>query len=269
MSLDNPNAGFDLSVVFSDGLDWNGWNDRGIPSGFNGECADLMQAQTWMYYILSEGTLTGWGEYTGSSFTLSHQPESTFYGAQLGEGANQHNAQYGFGTTLTYSGDFVENGAVVAADIHCCGDLHGEVECCLPFTITRTYTASDCAGNTSVFSYQISSSGQPCPDAEGGTAERTDALPQGRSATIELSGMAPNPAGGDVSLRFAVQENMEVEAAILNLAGQVVQPLGSYAAEANVEHMIDFHVGALPSGLYQLRLTSSQHKAVRSLMVVH
>jgi len=66
-----------------------------------------------------------------------------------------------------------------------------------------------------------------------------------------------------------VQENMEVEAAILNLAGQVVQPLGSYAAEANVEHMIDFHVGALPSGLYQLRLTSSQHKAVRSLMVVH
>ena len=46
----------------------------------------MAQAQTWMYYLLSEGTLTGWGEYTGSTFALAHQPESKFYGTQLGEG---------------------------------------------------------------------------------------------------------------------------------------------------------------------------------------
>ncbi len=270
MALDNSNAGFDLSVQFSEGLDWAGWNARDIPSGFKGDCADLAQAQTWMYYILSEGTLTGWGEYTGSTFTLTHQPESKFYGAQLGEGANQHNAQYGFGSTLTYSGTFVENGVTVASDIHCCGDLHGELECCLPFTITRTYTATDCAGNSTQFSYQVTSGGDPCTDeTEGAVADGTEPLPEGRTGAIILTGMAPNPAGGDVSLRFAVEEDMDVEATLLNLSGQVVQPLGEWPSEAGQEYTIDFQVGELPAGLYQLRLASSREKAIRSLLVVH
>jgi hypothetical protein len=269
LALDNPQAGFDVAVTFTDGLDWAGWNARGIPSGFKGECADLGQAQTWMYYLLSEGTLTGTGEYEGSTFSLSHQPESTFYGTQVGEGANQHNAQYGFGSTLTYSGTFVENGVTVASDIHCCGDLHGEIECCMPFTITRTYTATDCAGNTTEFSYQVISDGQPCAEAEGAVADGTEPLPEGRTGAIILTGMAPNPAGGDVSLRFAVEEDMDVEATLLNLSGQVVQPLGEWPSEAGQEYTIDFQVGELPAGLYQLRLASSREKAIRSLLVVH
>jgi hypothetical protein len=268
-ALRNPNAGFNLAVTFSDGLDWAGWNARGVPSGFKGECADLGQAQTWMYYLLTEGTLTGTGEYEGSTFNLSHQPESTFYGTQLGEGANQHNAQYGFGSTLTYSGTFVENGVTVASDIHCCGDLHGEIECCMPFTITRTYTATDCAGNATEFSYQVTSDGQPCPEAEGAVAEGTEPLPEGRTGAITLTGMSPNPAGGDVSLRFAVDEDMDVEASLLNLSGQVVQLLGGWSSEAGQEYTIEFHVGDVPAGLYQLRLASSRDQAVQSLLVVH
>jgi len=268
-ALDDDQAGFDISANFTDGVDWAGWNSRGIPSDFKGECADLAQAQTWMYFLLSEGTLTGWGRYEGSTFSLAHQPESTFYGTQVGEGANQHNAQYGFGSTLTYSGQFVEDGVVVASDIHCCGDLHGEIECCLPFSITRTYTATDCAGNTAEFSYQITSSGDPCPEAEGSTADRVTELPEGRSGAIILTGMAPNPAEGDVNLRFAVEEPLEVEAAILNLSGQVVRTLGARSAEPGVEESLNFNVGDLPAGLYQLRLTAPDEQASRSLFVVH
>ena len=82
--------GFDITAHFSEGLDWAGWNNRGIPSGFKGACADLSQAQNWMYYILDQGTLTGGGEYAGSALTLSHQPESEFYGTQVGEGGIPH-----------------------------------------------------------------------------------------------------------------------------------------------------------------------------------
>jgi len=269
MALDNPNAGFDLTATFTDGLDWAAWNAREIPSGFKGDCAELAQAQTWMYYLLSEGTLTGWGEYTGSTFALAHQPESKFYGTQLGEGANQHNAQYGFGSTLTYTGTFVENGTEIASGIECCGDLHGELECCLPFTLTRTYTATDCAGNTAEFSYQVVSTGDPCPEVEESTAERTTEWPQGRSGGISLTGLSPNPSDDNVSLRFTVEAPMEVAAAILSLSGQVMQQLGTRASEPGAEQTLDFQVGTLPAGLYQLRLSSPEAQAMRSLLVVH
>ena len=269
MALDNPNAGFDITAHFSEGLDWAGWNNRGIPSGFKGACADLSQAQNWMYYILDQGTLTGWGEYAGSALTLSHQPESKFYGTQVGEGANQHNADYGFGSTLTYSGDVVDNGVIVATDIQCCGDLHGEIECCLPFTVTRTYTATDCAGNTATFSYQLQSSGDPCPELEGGTADRTEALPQGRSGHIQMTGLSPNPAAGDVVLRFAVEEPLRVHATVLDMAGQKVRDLGTTDAHPDAECVVSFDVSNIPAGLYQLHLTSAGEKATQILLVAH
>ena len=269
MAFDNPNAGFDLTATFNEGVDWNGWNSRGVPAGFKGECVDMSLALGWMYYILDEGTLTGWGDYTGSEFTLSHQPESKFYGAQVGEGANQHNARYGFGSTLNYSGTLVVDGNTVASDIKCCGDLHGEIECCEPFTITRTYTASDCAGNTTVFSYVIQSLGDDCPEADGGTADRTVELPQNRSGAIGVTGMAPNPAGDDVTLRFAVDEPLTVEATLLDMAGQVVLDLGARDADPGIEETLRFDVGRLPAGLYQLRLTAPGEAATRNLLVVH
>jgi len=269
MALDNPNAGFDITAHFNEGLDWVGWNNRGVPSGFKGACADLSQAQNWMYYILDQGTLTGWGEYAGSALTLSHHPESKFYGTQVGEGANQHNAGYGFGSTLTYSGDVVDNGIVVATDIQCCGDLHGEIECCLPFTVTRTYTATDCAGNTTTFSYQVQSSGDPCPELEGGTADRTEALPQGRTGHIQMTGLSPNPAAGDVVLRFAVEEPLRVHAAVLDMAGQKVRDLGTTDAHPGADCVVSFDVSNIPAGLYQLHLTAAGEQAAQSLLVVH
>lgn len=269
MDLDNPNAGFDIEVSYGNGLDWAGWNARGIPSGFKGDCADAQMAQDWMYFLLNGGTLTGWGDYAGSVFSLTHQPASTFYGTQVGQGANQHNDRYGFGSTFTYSGDFYRDGALEAAGIQCCGDLHGEVECCLPFTITRTYTATDCAGNTTVFSYDIVSTGAPCPEVGGTTAERTTAPPQGRSGAISVNGMAPNPADGEVTLRFAVDEAMTVSAEVLDLTGQVVARLSATEAEPGHEYTLDFGVGHLPAGLYHLRLSGPGEQAARSLVVVH
>lgn len=187
----------------------------------------------------------------------------------MGEGANQHNDRYGFSSTLTYSGDLLIDGETVGSGIQCCGDVHGEMECCLPFSITRTYTASDCAGNSTSFSYQIVSSGEPCPESEGATADGTEPLPEGRMGMVMVTGLSPNPAAGEVSLRYTVEEDTEVEVTLLNLSGQVVASLGTTAVGSGEEHQLDFQVGHLPAGLYQLQVSSSREQAVRSLLVVH
>jgi len=72
-----------------------------------------------------------------------------------------------------------------------------------------------------------------------------------------------------VSLRFTVEAPMEVAAAILSLSGQVMQQLGTRASEPGAEQTLDFQVGTLPAGLYQLRLSSPEAQAMRSLLVVH
>ena len=64
-------------------------------------------------------------------------------------------------------------------------------------------------------------------------------------------------------------QTLEVEAAILNLSGQVVRTLGARSAEPGVEESLNFNVGDLPAGLYQLRLTAPDEQASRSLFVVH
>ena len=263
-SLRNPNAGFDIEATFSDGLDWAGWNARGIPSGYKGACATADQAQDWMYFLLSAGTMTGWGDYAGSQFTLSHQPASTFYGTQVGLGANQHNGGYGFGSTLTYQGTLVEQGQIVAEDLHCCGDMHGDIECCLPFVLTRTYTATDCAGNTSTFSYAIVSDGGACPDGAGTTAERTmaaDPLRGGGTATDpgqpEIEGtlrVAPNPATGAVRVDLEPAGNARLSIDLLDLSGSVISSVMVGRAEAGVPVRQAFDVSGIPPGFYQLRV---------------
>ena len=48
------------------------------------------------------------------------------------------------------------------------GDLFGDLDCCLPYDISRDYTVSDCAGNTTTFGYTVSVTGEPCEDGDGG-----------------------------------------------------------------------------------------------------
>ena len=66
--------------------------------------------EEWMYFILQQGTFTGWGAYEGSSFSLSHQPVSEFFGCQVGESANNMNTNYGFSSWLLYNGTLVVDG---------------------------------------------------------------------------------------------------------------------------------------------------------------
>ena len=72
-----------------------------------------------------------------------------------------------------------------------------------------------------------------------------------------------------MTLRFAVDEPLTVEATLLDMAGQVVLDLGVRDADPGIEETLRFDVGRLPAGLYQLRLTAPGEAATRNLLVVH
>ena len=66
-------------------MDWNAWDNQDFETDFKQDCEDLPDLhEDWMYWVLSSGTLSGWGEYAGSEMTLSHQPANLFYGFQVG-----------------------------------------------------------------------------------------------------------------------------------------------------------------------------------------
>ena len=195
----------------------------------------------------------------------------------MGLGANQHNGGYGFGSTLTYQGTLVEQGQIVAEDLHCCGDLHGDIECCLPFVLTRTFTATDCAGNTSTFSYAIVSDGGACPDGAGTTAERTvaaDPLRGGGSATDsglpDIDGtlrVAPNPATNAVRVDLQPTGNTRLAIDLLDLSGSVISSVMVGRAEAGVPVRQAFDVSSIPPGFYQLRVEEGTRQRFVPLVV--
>ena len=151
VSTTNPNAGWSFNAAFENGLDWAAWSNQAFPTLFKDDCGITGDLHLdWFYYIMSNGaTLTGWGDYVGSSLNLVHAPVNNFYGFQLGEGANNVNLNYGIGGWFLYDGTF--NGQSVEGS----GDFAFDLDCCPQYQIERTWTATDCSGNTTSYTQTI------------------------------------------------------------------------------------------------------------------
>jgi hypothetical protein len=92
--------------------------------------------------------LTGWGTYAGSSIDLTHAPVNQYFGFQMGVGANNYNAENGFGGWFNYHGTFLVDGEPVMSGFAAgAGDFAFEVDCCPDYQIVRCWTAMDCSGN--------------------------------------------------------------------------------------------------------------------------
>ena len=129
--------------------------------------SDWVWATTWAA-MMTSGQASGWGDFEGDSFTMMHQPANGYFGFQIGEGANNKNANYGF------SGWFYLSGMVDGQAINSSGDLFGELDCCQPWTLERAYTVTDCAGNVSTFTYEVHATGVVRAEDEGGISEGED-----------------------------------------------------------------------------------------------
>ncbi len=143
-NVNNQNQSWILNLILYDQQKWNVWSSNG---GSYKDDLDLAGDNylNWDYYKLSsESTLIGAGEFEGSELNLRHTPVDYTYGFQVGLGANNRNSEYGISGWFFYEGTL--NGDYTFGS----GDLIAEIKCCPDQDIIRTWTAVDCAGNSSV-----------------------------------------------------------------------------------------------------------------------
>ena len=270
----NPNAGWNVTFTLTDGMDFDSWSNQDFPTSYKQDCETLLDDhENWAYWFLSEGTLTGWGDYEGSLLTCTHQPANQFYRFQIGLGANNMNNHYG------YSGWFNYSGTHQSTPVMGSGDFFGDLDCALPYQIEYDYTATDCSGNQAEFGYTVDVTGEICDpngigaglvgtgsaggvDTEAEAAELAEAR-----GPIQVSHVAPNPTHDYARIGFNVLKQMRLEVEIYNANGAYISTLFTGNVNKDQMYTLDIPAYSLESGVYQVRMTSNEVSIVKQFMV--
>jgi large repetitive protein len=265
-----PNGGFDFNVTFANGKDWAQWSSDSTPSGFKADCGgEDGNYQDWMYYILQASSsfeMTGWGSFAGSLLNLTHAPSNQYFGFQVGDGANNYNGDYGAGGWFNYSGIFLYEGQPVSSGLAGgIGDFAFGVENCPEYSIVRTWTAIDCAGNSSTCSQTILFSAQD--NGFAGMAVNNGNNEASRSEEISIVSIQPNPANNHSSISFVSTADGNLTLEVLDMTGRVVGSLFNRAAEAGVVYTAEFDADHLSSGIYMVRLSSGTSFQIERLQI--
>ena len=271
---DGTNVGWDISVTYGAALGWDDWNSQAFPTGYKRDCGDLIDDhENWEYRILESGTLMGTGDYAGSELDLSHAPSNNYYACQFGLGANNMNNEYGYSGWFTYNGTFDGNSIMGS------GDLFGDLDCCLPWSIEREYSIADDCGNASGFAYSVSVNGDDCDAADGAlvsggqTGDHAPFILGGAGeltvgkTPIRVTNLQPNPTNDISQLGFIVDHNMRIRVDLVGMDGTLVAELYDGIAQSGVNHTLDVDAGSLNNGMYQIRLSSSAYLVVKKLLV--
>ena len=262
-----------LSVTYGAASSWDDWYVPG-QTNYKRDCGVLVDDhENWDYRILQSGTLTGAGDYATLSLSLAHAPANEYYAMQVGLGANNQNDNYGYSGWIMASGTY--NGDAVFFS----GDLFGDLDCCLPWSIDREYTATDDCGNATDFAYVIDVNGDDCGGGDGALVSGGQAgdhtpvilggagdMTTGKSP-IRVTNLQPNPTNDLSMLGFTVNENMRLRVDMFTMDGILVTELFDGIASPNVNHTLDIEADALQSGMYQIRLSSNQYLVVKKLLV--
>ena len=138
-----------IDIHLEDRKDWDAWSEAG--GGYKddyGVAGELYK--TWSYYKLSENSqLIGAYDFEGSVLSLTHAPANFEFGFQVGEAANNRNAEWGM------SGWFFYEGTLQGIPVTGMGDVMTENACCADQDILRTWTITECAGNASIYTQVI------------------------------------------------------------------------------------------------------------------
>jgi len=264
VSTEDENAGWDLELHYGDFYTWQEWLDRPGAQSYKSDCG-LGDHTTWMYTLLESGTATGWGTYMGSNLTFTHQPASGYFGLQLGEGANNKNGNYGFSQWMYYSGTF--DGMTVNGS----GDIFGDLDCCLPYDLERTYAISDCANNTTNFAYTVSLTGEACEEQGGITiSDPEDAQLVSEKGHVKIASLQPNPTS-DMSTLMLVSSDgtIQVELMVTTMSGTEVLNLGMVSVVEGWPFVMDIPVASLESGMYQVRVVGKDFLETKKLLVTN
>ena len=274
VALDGSGDGWDVTATFGAAMDWTEWDNQAFPTSYKRDCGDLVDDhENWDYRLMESGTLTGTGNYAGSTLSLVHAPANNYYAFQIGMAANNMNDNYGYSGWFSYSGTF--NGNFVMGS----GDLFGDLDCCLPWSIEREYLLVDDCGNTASFEYTVEVNGEACTtagDAELSGNSGVDHTPSvlggagditvGKSP-IRVTNLQPNPTNDWSQLGFEVESEMRVVISMFSMDGVLVTDLYDGFAAPGVNHSLDIPADDLQSGMYQIRLSNAQYMIVKKLLV--
>ena len=274
IALDGSGNGWDIAVTFGEAMDWATWDNQAFPTSYKRDCGDLVDDhENWDYRLMQSGTLTGTGNYDGSMLSLVHAPANNYYAFQIGLAGNNMNNAYGYSGWFGYSGTF-NNNFVMGS-----GDLFGDLDCCLPWSIEREYLLVDDCGNAASFGYSVDVNGAECTesgDAELSGDDAVDHTPSvlggigdlttGKSP-IRVTNLQPNPTNDWSQLGFEVESEMRVVISMFSMEGILVTDLYDGFAAPGVNHSLDIPADDLQSGMYQIRLSNAQYMIVKKLLV--
>ena len=119
----------------------------------------------------------------------------------------------------------------------------------------------------------ITLSGHPAEptgtDRDGSGGHPGDSgLPGSGSGEFSLDGNYPNPFNPDTRITYTLPSGSDVTLAVYNLLGQRVAVLVDGEPRQAGIHAATFHAGALPSGVYLVRLQANGQAAVRKITLI-
>jgi hypothetical protein len=267
-ATNNPNAYFNIDVTFENGMNWADWSNQLFPTSFKDDCDTAEDTEVyldWTYYIMQAGnaSLTGAGVLEGSFLELGHAPSNFYYGYQVGLGANNVNGNYGNGGWFNGTGLLVdattEETEVYLEEFQ--GDFAFDADCCPQYSIERTWTATDCTGNSVSHTQTITfaeveeeeEEEEEFAEVEEATAVSFDSVDGG----LYIGNIFPNPVSDRAQINYAVAKTSNVTLDVLNMNGGLVQTIFSGSAEAGVTYQQMFETAGIESGVYMVRLTGN------------
>jgi len=265
-------GGFIWNADYNEAYNWVQWSALG--RGYKKDCADVLPGSSpwtgWDFFVMQTGGMIGTGIYAGSELSLTHQPMNYYYGLQVGQGANNQNANYGASAWFYWSGQLVVNGASQGL-IGSSGDIMLDLDCTMPWSAEYGYTVSDACGNTTSFTYTVE--GDESNDGGALVSGESDHQPFDISVIgdlkepIRVTGLMPNPTNNFSQLGFVVSHNMRLRVDLYTIGGQLVQELYDGNAMTDVEYFMTIDAEGLEAGMYQIRIASSTYMAVKKLLV--
>jgi hypothetical protein len=195
--------------------------------------------------------LIGAGVFEGDVLNLSHAPANFYYGFQLGFGANNRNAEFGMSGWLFYAGEI--NGIWYEGP----GDIMTENNCCPLQEITRTWTATDCAGNATTYTQVITVGFEPAP------------LPPSLFVAEGRSAFDVNDGNREFfTLTYHMYFEGQVNVDMYNQSGQLLERVFSGNAERQTRYTLSVPKHGLSDGMYYFTLSSSSGRLSDRGMVI-
>jgi len=265
-----PNAGWIINVWFMNGLSWSDWSNQSFSTGYkNDEGLAGNNYLDWTYYITngSAATLTGTGDLVGSFFNLSHLPTNLHYGFQVGIAANNLSAGYGMGGWFHYEGNFQNTNIpfyVNGTNVSGAGDFAFEGDCCPDYTLARSWTATDCSGNTTTWTQNVSFTDlSNSPELQ----EVLDSASVNFNGIITISSIYPNPSNGATAVEFISKVDTQIHLDVYDAIGNNVAKLFAGNIKGGILNKVILDVTGMPSGMYFVRLSSENEITTKKFVI--